>query len=92
MLVLMLLGWLPWLLLGGGALFLGLRAVRAFERRAAAHTEVVELRERVQALEDALAGQGQEVQRLADGVQFAERLLAERSAADRGATSSAPAS
>lgn len=89
--------WFPLLLLGGGgaflvgALMLGLRAVRALERRGAADTELAALGERVKVLEDALEAQSEEMRRLADGVQFTERLLAERAIGDRGTTASPPA-
>lgn len=88
MLLILALTWLPWLLLGSGALYLGVRVVRALERRGVANKELAELRDRVQSLEDTLAVQSQEMQRLADGVQFTERLLTERGVADRSATGS----
>jgi hypothetical protein len=78
MLLLMLLSWLPWLLLGTAAFFLGWRAVRAVERRGIANAELVALRERVQLLEDTVAEQGQDVQRLTDDQRFTQRFLLER--------------
>ena len=91
MLLMMLLAWLPWLLLGGAALFLGFRAVRAFERRGAANAELVALRERLQLVEDTVAEQGEAVRRLADGQEFTQRLLGERTRAEGKAERSTPA-
>ena len=84
MLFLMFMAWLPWLLLGTGVLLLGLRAVRAFERRNVASAETVALRERVQQLEELVAEHGEELKRVADGQQFAERLLADRAHTNAG--------
>jgi hypothetical protein len=86
-LLMMLIAWLPWLLLGGGVLYLGVRAVRALERRGTANTELTDLRERVLALEETVGEQAEELRRVAEGQRFAERLLAERSSPERGATS-----
>ena len=78
MLFLLLMGWLPWLLLGTGALLLGLRVIRAFERRTVASADALSLRDRVHQLEELVAEQGTELKRVADGQRFAERLLPDR--------------
>jgi hypothetical protein len=57
---------------------LGLRLVRAFERRNGGTREITELSARVEQLESALEQQGAELRRLSDGQAFAEQLLAER--------------
>jgi hypothetical protein len=77
-LVAILFGWLPWFLLGGVGLWLGLRAVRALERRGIASTELTALRDRLQMLEDQVTEQGEAVRRLTDGQEFTQRLLLER--------------
>lgn len=91
MLLMMLLTWLPWLLLGGAALVLGFRAVRAFERGGAATAELTALRERLQLIEDTVAEQGEAVRRLADGQEFTQRLLLERARTEGKTETSAPA-
>jgi hypothetical protein len=78
MLMMFLLGWLPWLLLGGAGLWLGFRAVRALERRGTANPELAALRERLQMLEDVVTEQGESVRRLTEGQEFTQRLLLER--------------
>lgn len=78
MLLMMLLAWLPWVLLGGAGLFLGFRAVRAFERRGTASAELAALRDRIQLIEDTVAEQGEAVRRVTDGQEFTQRLLLER--------------
>ena len=78
MLLMLLIGWLPWLVLGAVAAYLGLRLVRAIERRGPATTEITDLRERVKQLEDAFAQQSEEVRRVAEGQQFTQALLADR--------------
>jgi len=89
--------WLPLLLLGGGGAFvcgavmLGLRAVRALERRGTTAAELAALTERVQVLEDALEAQTEEMRRLGDGVRFTERLLSERGVDEEGRSGSPPA-
>jgi hypothetical protein len=92
MLLMILLGWLPWMLLGGAGLWLGFRAVRALERRGTASTELTALRERLQMLEDQLTEQGEAVRRLTDGQEFTQRLLLERGRTDDKPEKSAPAS
>jgi hypothetical protein len=92
MLLMILLGWLPWMLLGGAGLWLGFRAVRALERRGPASAELTALRERLQMLEDQVTEQGEAVRRLADGQEFTQRLLLERGRTDDKPEKSAPAS
>jgi hypothetical protein len=82
-LMMVLIGWLPWLLLGGAGLWLGARAVRALERRGPANAELTTLRERLQMLEDQVTEQGEAVRRLTDGQEFTQRLLLERARPER---------
>ncbi|MDF1503633.1 hypothetical protein [Roseisolibacter sp. H3M3-2] len=77
-LLLQLLFWLVPLLLGGSAIYLGVRFVRAFERRGTAQGEVQALRDRVAALEEELTRTGEEMERLAEAQRFTQRLLADR--------------
>lgn len=71
--------WPLFLLAGlGGAAYLGLRAVRALERRGRAAPEVEALRERLELLEQQLESQGEELRRVTEGQQFTERLLRDR--------------
>jgi hypothetical protein len=91
-LVAILWGWLPWLLLGGAGLWLGLRAVRALERRGTASTELTALRDRLQMLEDQVTEQGEAVRRLTDGQEFTQRLLLERASVEGKQEKSTPAS
>ncbi len=91
-LMMVLLGSLPWVLLGGAGLWLGLRAVRALERRGSANAELTALRERLQMVEDQLTEQGEAVRRLTDGQEFTQRLLLERGRTDDKPEKSAPAS
>ena len=83
MLLLMLVAYLPWLLFGGGLLYLGVRAVRALERRSTGSAELTALRERLESLEETVSAQAEAVRRVEDGQQFTDRLLAERSGAAR---------
>lgn len=66
--------------LGGGG-YLAWRAVRALERRNAPAPDVLALQERVDQLEQQLDVQSAELRRLAEGQQFTERLLADRTSA-----------
>jgi hypothetical protein len=91
-LVALLFGWIPWLLIGGGGLWLGLRAVRALERRGTAGPELTALRERLQMLEDQLTEQGEAVRRLTEGQEFTQRLLLERTRPGGAEEKSTPAS
>jgi hypothetical protein len=92
MLLMFVIGWLPWLLLGSAGLWLGFRAVRALERRGTASTELTALRERLQMLEDQLTEQGEAVRRLTDGEEFTQRLLLERARPVEREEKSTPAS
>ena len=58
--------------------YLGLRLVRAFERKSGGTREIAELSARVELLESSLEQQGSELRRLSDGQRFAEQLLAGR--------------
>lgn len=84
LLLMMLLAYLPWVLVGGGLLYLGVRAVRALERRSGTNTELDALRDRLELLEEAVGAQGEAMRRVEDGQQFTERLLTERSGAPPG--------
>lgn len=75
--LILLISWLPWLLPAVVALYLGRRAIRAFERRGADQSESVALRQQVQALEATVAEQAEELRRLAESQRFTERLLLE---------------
>jgi hypothetical protein len=77
MLLMMLLAYLPWLLVGGGLFYLGVRAVRALERRSTASAELVALRERLDWLEETVGSQADALRRVEEGQRFTERLLAE---------------
>lgn len=68
----------PWLAVLGGAFYLGLRVVRAIERRTAARAEIAELTERTLRLDENLSAMGERLDRLAEGQDFTARLLAER--------------
>ena len=83
MLLMMLVAYLPWLLFGGGLLYLGVRAVRALERRSTASAELTALRERVEMLEETVSTQAEAMRRVEEGQRFTDRLLAERSGALR---------
>jgi hypothetical protein len=71
-------GWAPTLLGGAAAFYLGLRVVRAFERRAGATAEVAALQERVLRLEETVGTLSTELERVAEGSEFTARLLEER--------------
>ncbi len=77
--VMMLLSTLPWLAVLGGAGYLSLRFVRAFERRGIAQSDLEALRSRVTELEGQIEGMQVQVERLADEQSFTTRLLSERS-------------
>ena len=91
MLLMMLIAWLPWILLGGAALFLGLRAVRALERRGTPTVDLATLSERLQTLEDTVAEQGESLRRVAEGQEFTQRLLVERTSSDTKPAKNSPA-
>jgi len=75
---LILLGFAPWIIVLGGAFYLGLRLVRAVEHRAAARAEVVALTERMLLLEENLSAMGERLERVTEGQEVTTRLLAER--------------
>ena len=81
MLLMMLFAYLPWLLFGGGLFYLGVRAVRALERRSTASAELVALRERLESLEETVSAQAEAMRRVEDSQRFTDRLLAERGGA-----------
>lgn len=72
------LAYTPWVLTLIGGFYLGLRLVRALERRAGAHTAIAQLEERTLRLEESLAAMGERLDRLADGQDFTARLLSDR--------------
>lgn len=63
----------------GGLFYLGLRWVRAVERRNTGRTELEAVRERVAALEEELGRTTADVERLQEEQRFTTRLLADRS-------------
>ena len=65
----------------GGLLYLGLRWVRAVERRNGGRAELHALTERVAQLEEELGRTTGDVERLREEQRFTTRLLAERSGA-----------
>lgn len=73
-----LLAYWPWLAGLGGAFYLGLRAVRALERRATSNRELEALQGRMLQLEEQLAAYGDRLDRVTEGQEFTTRLLAER--------------
>lgn len=73
-----LLAYAPWILGLGGAFYLGLRAVRALERRAGTRKDAEEAQERLLRLEESVAGLSDQMTKLADGQEFTTRLLSER--------------
>ena len=81
MFLMMLVAYLPWLFFGGGLLYLGVRVVRAMERRGVSSGELVALRARVDLLEESLNTQSEAMRRMEEGQRFTERLLAQRSSA-----------
>lgn len=72
-------------------MLLGLRAVRALERRGAANVDLTALRERLQTLEDTVAEQGESLRRVADGQEFTQRLLVDRTGSDTKTAKNSPA-
>ena len=77
MFTLMLMGWLPWLVLGSAASYLGWRAVRALERRGSGNEDTAALWERIEALEATVTSQESELQQLLERQQFVERLVSD---------------
>ncbi len=55
--------------------YLGLRAVRAMERRGIRSIDVAQLSSRIEDLESQLELQASEIRRLSEGQSFTERLL-----------------
>ena len=74
----LLVAYAPWLLGLGGAFYLGLRAVRAFERRATSRRELDAITERTLRLEESLGEMSERRARVAEGQEFTTRLLADR--------------
>ena len=72
------LAYAPWLLAISGAFYLGLRGVRALERRSQARAEMASLEERLLRLEESMATMTDRLERLAEGQEFTSRLLARR--------------
>jgi hypothetical protein len=72
------LAYTPWLLMIVGGFYLGLRLVRAVERRAGARAAIAQLEERQLRLEESLAAVSERLERVADGQEFTTRLLADR--------------
>ncbi|MCY7379015.1 MAG: hypothetical protein LH467_06710 [Gemmatimonadaceae bacterium] len=73
-LLLMLMAWAPWLLLGGGVLYIGVRYVRAVEIRSQDRAEIAALSGRVLALEESLLDVRAEKERALDIERFAAEL------------------
>lgn len=71
--------------LGGGAYF-ARRFARAAERRSGNEQEIAQLTSRLAALEEALDGARQDIDRLETGLEFTTRLLASRADAGERAT------
>jgi len=61
-----------------GAFYLGVRLVRAFERRSAARHEIAALEERMLRLEESAAETNERLERLSEGQEFTSRLLSDR--------------
>ena len=78
--------WFMWLLpvlAGASALYLGLRFVRATERRSVGGGELRELRERVDRLEEDLGRSTADVERLEEAQRFMQRLLGDAASEGR---------
>lgn len=75
--MLMLMGWLPWLLLGSAAFFLGWRAVRALEQRGHSPEDLAALWERIESLEGTVTSHARELQQILERQQFVERVVTE---------------
>ena len=76
---LMYVGFAIWGVILGGGGYLGLRFVRAFERRQDNQTALSALAQRLTALEDSMESLRGDVERLNDGHEFTTRLLTSRS-------------
>lgn len=68
----------PWIFGLSGVFYLGLRAVRALERRATGRTEMAGLEERTLRLEESVSSLSDQLQQLSDGQEFTAKLLGER--------------
>jgi hypothetical protein len=75
--MLVLVGWLPWIVLGTAAFFLGWRAVRAIERRGTGGEEIAALWERIESLEGTVTSQERELQQILERQEFVERVVTE---------------
>lgn len=71
-----------WLGLPGGAFYLLLRLVRAFERRSVARDEMATLEARILQLEEHVSALTEQLDQLAEGQRFTTRVLAERPASN----------
>lgn len=81
----LLLAFAPYVVVVLGVFYLGLRAVRALERRASSRQELDALNERTLRVEERLSDMSEQLGRLAEGQEFTAKLLAERSVrSDRG--------
>jgi hypothetical protein len=74
----LLISWVPYLGLGGLALYLGRRYIRAVENRNADRAELVDIHDRLLRLEEAVADVSADVGRVAEGQSFTTRILASR--------------
>ncbi len=74
------LAYLPVVLAGGGAFYLGLRAVRALERRKDSAAATALLQSRIEALEEAQLRAAEELQHLRAQHEFTAKLLEQRRA------------
>jgi hypothetical protein len=68
----------PYAFVIGGAFYLGLRAVRALEKRLSSRRELDALNERTLRVEERLSEMSEQLGRLADSQEFTGKLLAER--------------
>ena len=74
MLLMLVIAAAPWLLLGGGVLYIGVRYVRAVEIRSQDRAEIAALSGRVLALEESLLDLRAEKERALDIARFAAEL------------------
>lgn len=72
------LAYTPWILMLAGGFYLGLRLVRAFERRSAARAEISALEERMLRLEETAASMDDRLEGLTEGQEFTSRLLRDK--------------
>jgi hypothetical protein len=64
-----------WVLILGGGFYIGLRLVRAIERRGADRKELQELQEQILRLEEGLDSMTRDVDRLSEEQRFTMKLL-----------------